>query len=235
MKRSHYAIDKLGRLGATVIFATVLPAVASAQLVVSEDFTGTTINNSWTAINGACLTAGAASNGSIPGCVDLRYYITNGDAYQVGGQFGYLGGNTAPSSNAAEIPDAVSNGALRLTNGLPNYHESGAIVSTQPFDSSSGVQITFKTITYQGNSGGSGGDGADGISFFLLDASQYAAGSGLPQRLLTPPPPHVYGDGQLPLLHWPPHPSDAPQAFPEQLAVQVQFCWQEPLFGPHWL
>jgi len=179
MKRCKLAIDKIGRLGAAAICAAAVPAAAWAQLVVSEDFTGTTINNSWTAINGACLTAGAASNGSIPGCVDLRYYITNGDAYQVGGQFGYLGGNTAPSSNAAEIPDAVGNGALRLTNGLPNYHESGAIVSTAPFASSSGVQITFKTITYQGNSGGSGGDGADGISFFLLDASQYSAGSGL--------------------------------------------------------
>jgi len=179
MKRCNSAIDKFGRVGATAIVAAVLPAVAGAQLVVSEDFTGTTINNSWTAINGACLTAGAASNGSIPGCLDLRYYITNCDAYQVGGQLGYLGGNTAPSSNAAEIPDAVGNGALRLTNGLPNYHESGAIVSTQPFASSSGVQITFKTISYQGNSGGSGGDGADGISFFLLDASQYTAGSGL--------------------------------------------------------
>ena len=179
MKRCNSAIDKFGRVGATAIVAAVLPAVAGAQLVVSEDFTGTTINNSWTAINGACLTAGAASNGSIPGCVDLRYYITNGDAYQVGGQLGYLGGNSAPSSNAAEIPDAVGNGALRLTNGLPNYHESGAIVSAAPFDSSGGVQITFKTVTYRGNSGGSGGDGADGISFFLLDASQYAAGSGL--------------------------------------------------------
>jgi len=179
MKRCIIPICELGRFAAAAMFAALLPAGAWAQLIVSEDFTGTTINNSWTAINGACLTAGAASNGSLPSCVGLRYYITNGDAYQVGGQFGFLGGNTAPTSNGSQTPDAVGNGALRLTNGLPNYHESGAIVSTTPFNASSGVQITFKTIAYEGNSGGSGGDGADGISFFLLDASQYAAGSGL--------------------------------------------------------
>jgi len=181
MKRRNTAMRTSIRTSAAAMLAAVLPAMAWAQVVVSEDFTGTTLNNPWTAINGACLTAGPSSNGSIPSCVGLPYYINNGDAYQVGGggQFGFLGSATAPSSNGTQIPDPVGNGALRLTNGLPNYHESGAIVSTTPFDASSGVQITFKTVAYEGNSGGSGGDGADGISFFLLDASKYAAGSGL--------------------------------------------------------
>ena len=35
-----------------------------------------------------------------------------------------------------------------------------------------GVQITFKTVTYRGDSGGAGGDGADGISFYLMDRRQ---------------------------------------------------------------
>ena len=34
------------------------------------------------------------------------------------------------------------------------------------------MSITFKTVTYLGNSGGGGADGADGISFFLMDASK---------------------------------------------------------------
>ena len=187
MKRNNIATCKWMGIGAATVVAALVPAWAWAQLVVSEDFTGTTINNSWTAINGACLTAGAASNGSIPSCIGLRYYTTNGDTFQVGGFSGFLGDSSAPSSNASQDPDPVGNGALRLTNGSPNLltggspflHESGAIVSTAPFNASSGVQITFKTVTYLGNNGGSGGDGADGISFFLLDASQYAAGSGL--------------------------------------------------------
>jgi Tfp pilus tip-associated adhesin PilY1 len=164
--------------GTVALCLALVPAVGGAQ-TVSEDFTGTTVNNPWTAINGACLTAGTASNGSIPSCVGLHYYINNGDLYQVGGQNGYLGNSGVPLGNASQTPDAVGSGALRLTNGAPFYHESGAIVSTTPFNATNGVQITFKTITYGGDHGGTGGDGADGISFFLLDASAYTPGSGL--------------------------------------------------------
>ena len=187
MNRWKARIDQLGRVGAVAVCAALAPVAAMAQLIVSEDFTGTTVNNAWTAINGACLTAGTASNGSIPSCVGLKYYTSNGDLYQVGGQNGYLGNAGVPTSNAAQTPDASGFGALRLTNGLPSsaykndgnpfYHENGAIVSTVPFDASNGVQVTFKTVTYRGDSQGSGGDGADGISFFLLDASQYTPGS----------------------------------------------------------
>ncbi len=179
MKRVMVRIGNLGRMHTLAAIVAIMPALSLAQNVISEDFTGTTINNSWTAINGACLTAGAASNGSIPSCIGLPYYINNGDTYQMGGQNGYLGDASAPSSNAGRIPTRSDSGALRLTNGKPYYHESGAIVSTVPFDASSGVQVTFKTVAYEGDRGGTGGDGADGISFFLLDASQYASGSGL--------------------------------------------------------
>ena len=41
-----------------------------------------------------------------------------------------------------------------------------------PFSlSASGLQVTFTTETYEGDSGGANNDGADGISFFLQDAS----------------------------------------------------------------
>ena len=57
------------------------------------------------------------------------------------------------------------------------FNQNGAIVSSNTFPTGQGVQITFKTVTYRGNSGGAGKDGADGISFYLMDGSK-AAGIG---------------------------------------------------------
>ena len=107
----------------------------------------------------------------------------------MGGYLGYLGSSTAPGSIAAQVPDPVilqpdgtyvGHGALRFTNGSVNiagkekygYNERGAILSSSTFPTGAGLQVTFKTVTYAGNSGGAGGDGADGISFFLQDGSQ---------------------------------------------------------------
>lgn len=139
----------------------LLPAVSFAdQLVIKDDFTGTSTQNSWKATNGACLTAGN-NTGSVPACKGLAYY---GSETLVGGATGSL-------------PDTAGNGALRFTNGYPGgYNQNGAIVSTlnPAFTTSQGVQVTFTTETYLGNSGGGGSDGADGISFFLMDASQPA-------------------------------------------------------------
>lgn len=202
MKPSMKQTRLFAAAAALALAAVLLPAAAQAQscpvsstgtgagTTVTEDFTQTCLNNTWTPINGACLTAGTSTMagggaGSIPSCTGAAssssaaaYYINNGDSNQIGGANGYLGNTTNPGSIASQSPDPMGSGALRLTNGAPYYHESGAIVSTTPFPANAGVQITFKTITYHGDSGGSGGDGADGISFFLLDASQYTAGSG---------------------------------------------------------
>src|SRR5207245_2379589 len=100
------------------------------------------------------------------------------DAAMTGGALGYLGSSTAPATRSAQQPDPVGQGALRFTNGAPYGHnESGAIVSaSDPFPTGAGVQITFKTVTYLGNSGGTGGDGADGVSFYLLDGCMPVAG-----------------------------------------------------------
>ena len=161
-----------------VVAAIVAPTVLHAQAIVSEDFTSTTTTNSWYFFNGACLTAGttsaSTSPGQIPSCLSLQstYYNQN----LVGGYAGYLGSAGAPSSLTSGSPDpgatatSPGNGALRFTNGSPGGgNQSGAIVSASTFPTGQGVQITFKTVTYRGNSGGSGGDGADGISFFLMD------------------------------------------------------------------
>jgi len=135
----------------------LVPCAAWAQVTVVDDFTQNKTAVAWVPFNGACLTAGD-NTGSVPACVGLPYYTET----LVGGTSGLL-------------PDQPTQGALRFTNGFPGgYHQNGAIVLSpaNAFPANSGVQVTFTTVTYRGDSGGAGGDGADGISFFLMDASQ---------------------------------------------------------------
>jgi type IV pilus assembly protein PilY1 len=179
------------------IFFALALSVASApraQTIVSEDFTGVGTNSNWYFFNGACLTAGTSTSitspGTVPGCTTIlpTYYhanpnsavATDHDAALVGGNSGYLGSNSAPSTVSAQVADPAGFGALRFTNGRPYGHsENGAIVGpTDPFPTGAGVEVTFKTLTYRGDSGGNGAsgaahqnDGADGISFFLMDGS----------------------------------------------------------------
>jgi type IV pilus assembly protein PilY1 len=158
------------------------------QVTFSEDFTGASSANSWYFFSGACLTAGTAgplgNPGPIPGCTSVlsSYYTTaaNADPYLVGGDSGFLGSSAAPGSIAGQVPDPLGGGALRFTNGSQNiggtykygHNERGAILSNFTFQSNAGIQVTFKTVTYHGDSGGAGSDGADGISFFLQDGSK---------------------------------------------------------------
>ena len=143
---------------------------AQAQTSVAEDFTGTATTNSWYFFNGACLTAGTrtgvvptgSGTGQVPGCTTIAtsYYNKTSGEKLVGGYNG-------------TFPDPLGKGALRFTNGYPyGYSENGGIVSTTPFSTGQGISITFKTVTYLGDSGGAGKDGADGISFYLMDASK---------------------------------------------------------------
>ena len=159
---------KLMVIGSALVAAGLHPASVRAQTSsctsssVAENFTGATTNCTWNWIGGACLTAATAASttspGPLPQCVGSTYY---GNQTQVGGNSGNL--NTTPDT-------AVTGGALRLTNSANS--QAGAIISNVPFSlSSNGVQISFTTETYEGDSGGANNDGADGISFFLQDAS----------------------------------------------------------------
>ena len=178
---------KLTVVALGLALAGLVPAASMAQstLVVSENFTQGTTDNSWYYIDGACLTAGTtaftatSSPGNIPACqigsIIYPYYLTNF------AQFNNIrdGYNQLDGGDTGQLPDSPSTstastanigGALRLTND--SYGESGAIISNFSFPlSSQGLSVTFTTETYGGNNGGSGGDGADGISFFLQDAS----------------------------------------------------------------
>jgi type IV pilus assembly protein PilY1 len=153
--------------------AGLIPAAALSQTTITENFTTTGTQNAWYFLNGACLTAGTTTTSTptgdqpAPGCTGLAYY----------------GGQTLVGGDTGTLPDMTS-GALRLTNGYTagnstqGFSETGAILSNFPYPlSSQGLQVSFTTVTYEGNSGGTGGDGADGISFFLQNAT-YAADVG---------------------------------------------------------
>ncbi len=147
-------------LGALMLALHAAAAMAGGN-IVSEDFTGASTTNSWTAINGACLTAGnssSASNGGIPACAGLAYYQSG-----------------LPQIGMASGGDTPGTGALRLTNGgSQGRNENGAIFSNWTFPSNQGLQVTFTTYTYGGNGfGNNSGEasGADGIGFYLMDGA----------------------------------------------------------------
>jgi len=147
---------------------------AHAQVLISEDFNTGSTANSWYFFNGACLTAGTAAAtanpGTPPGCTADTYYTEH-----------LVGGYNGKAGTAVTLPDPSGNGALRFTNGcIPNgtggcgsggHSQNGAIISSGIYSTTAGLDITFKTLTYRGDSGGDANDGADGMSFFLMDAS----------------------------------------------------------------
>jgi type IV pilus assembly protein PilY1 len=150
--------NKFLALTAIAAFLSLLPFSSQSQLVISDTLTGAASNYDWQALNGACLTAGN-NTGNIPACVGLPYYAGK---TQVGGITGRL-------------PDAVGEGALRLTNGDTTNgsngdYQTGAVVSNFTFPSNQGLQVTFTTVTYGGDNFNN--TGADGISFFLADGTQ---------------------------------------------------------------
>jgi type IV pilus assembly protein PilY1 len=164
MKHTHLSISA-AILVALAAFAGGEIAQAAPTTTSNDDFTQANDFNSWRTFDGACLTAGDGT-GSIPSCVGLPYY--NGQI-QIGGAKGFMGTALAPSSGYTQTPDPVGQGALRFTNW---YGQAGSIISSgAPFPTGTGIQVVFKTVTYDGDKGGAGGDGADGMAFFLMDGS----------------------------------------------------------------
>ncbi|MGH8219197.1 MAG: PilC/PilY family type IV pilus protein [Steroidobacteraceae bacterium] len=176
-----------------VALATLFAPLSRAQAPLQDDFTGTATQNQWFFFNGACLTAGTSSVSgnlgqpagtdasgdqlySLPGCLSIASSFYN--EVLVGGENGYLGSSSKPGTPAAGAPDDAGQGALRFTNGSPGgYAQNGAIVSASTFPTGQGVEVTFETVTYRGDSGGAGSDGADGLSFYLLDGCMPMAGA----------------------------------------------------------
>jgi type IV pilus assembly protein PilY1 len=141
----------------------MLPGLSPAQ-TYTENFTVNTTSNSWTFVNGACLTSVSATTSTgtsfpAPNCAGLPYYSSSPQP-EFGGDTGTL-------------PDTTANGggALRFTDW---FAQTGAILSNFSWSLTQDLQVSFTTVTYEGNSGGGASDGADGMSFFLQDASNPA-------------------------------------------------------------
>ncbi|WP_458069221.1 PilC/PilY family type IV pilus protein [Rhodanobacter sp. BL-MT-08] len=124
------------------IAAAMLFAGSASAVTYTDNFSGNASTLSWNALNYACLTAGTGASGAA---------------------------GVIPACSPAF--DANGSGALRLTPAAGN--QAGAILSNfAPFPLTQGLQVTFTTYTYGGNSGGTAGNGADGITFFLTDGTQ---------------------------------------------------------------
>ncbi|MDR3393177.1 MAG: PilC/PilY family type IV pilus protein [Sulfuriferula sp.] len=135
---------KMMPVASLAVLLTLLIANSTFASTVTDDFTQATDSSNWKALNYACLTAGTSSNNS-------------------------TSNSNIPGCNYT-TPDTVGSGALRLTPASGN--QTGAIISNFTFPSNQGLQVTFTTYTYGGDSGGPGHEGADGMSFFLTDGSQ---------------------------------------------------------------
>ena len=175
----------------TALFAVLALHIIAAQATVnvSENFTGASTENNWYYYGFACLTASStpntiSSNGTVshgpgipPGCINDSVYNEP-----------LVGGYNGTAGFTQSLPDPPGYGALRFTNGCTDsgcftggYNQNGAIISADTFSTNQGLDITFKTVTYRGNSYNNGhgfpqgrGDGADGMSFFLIDASKWS-------------------------------------------------------------
>lgn len=170
------ALPLLLAICSIVLYCGIARAQTSSA-TVEEDFTGASTSNPWYFYNGACLTASSSSAttnpGTPPGCTKDSYYGEN----LVGGYNGVKGG-------AVTLPDptptttggvTTSYGALRFTNGCIDasntgscsnggHSQNGAIISQNAFSTSQGLDITFKTVSYRGDSGGNGAGCPSGTS-----------------------------------------------------------------------
>ncbi|MDR3444583.1 MULTISPECIES: PilC/PilY family type IV pilus protein [unclassified Dyella] len=152
-----------GNASASPAPATTNSTCGQAGGTCSEDFTGASASLQWTTLGtsgsstaqNACLTAGSGT-GSIQQCPS---------------SLSYTSGGTTTSYSIPANETTAGQGALLLT--PPLGYQTGAILSGfTPFPLSQGVNITFTTYTFGGDSGGTAKNGADGITFILTDGTQ---------------------------------------------------------------
>lgn len=140
--------------------ANVLVAGAAlAATPYSDNFQYGATNLQWKALGDACLTSPASP--PPPGGTYTTIPICTGN---------FQGGATYAIPGDEKVG---GQGALLLT---PSQNfQTGAILSQfPPFALNQGIQVTFTTYTYGGDSGGLAKNGADGIVFFLTDGTQTA-------------------------------------------------------------
>jgi type IV pilus assembly protein PilY1 len=177
--------NRIGFLALALVSACLYSGASFAQALVAEDFTSTGTSNPWYYFNGACLTASTAAGtgtagsvpGKPPGCTaNGTYYEGQGDSVLVGGYYGTATGSTPfAAAGTGTALDPLGDGALRFTNGCINssanacssgggHSQNGIIISGNTYSTDEGLDITFKTVTYRGDSGGNGASCPSGSS-----------------------------------------------------------------------
>jgi uncharacterized repeat protein (TIGR01451 family) len=124
--------------------------------LVSETFTGATVDPGFTGYGAACLT-GAPSSTSVPPSGEHP-----------------LGGCPTPAVGPVPPDDAAPHGYLRLTDASPD--QSAAVLYTQPVPANQGLSVTFDQWQYGGDA--TKPSPADGVSFFLVDGAGTLSGPG---------------------------------------------------------
>jgi type IV pilus assembly protein PilY1 len=182
--------------GALALLLVLLcPRIGSAQAsLFQENFNNGVTVNSWYFFNGACLTAGtsttpAANPGLGSSCLSIASSYYSGEPL-IGGVNGTPGPTQTlpdPSGQGAlrltngctQQPDPGLSGPTPCSDGTQpktaatkthtyggGHNQNGAILSAATISSYGGVNITFKTVDYRGDSDGTGQDGADGLGDF---------------------------------------------------------------------
>lgn len=86
---------------------------------------------------------------------------------------GTAGNNTSATSNIPGCnftnPDPVGQGSLRFTPA--GTSRNSAILSEQTFPTSQGIEVTYTTYIYGGDSGSPANGGADGMTFFMTNGA----------------------------------------------------------------
>lgn len=142
IRKSRLALAMTGALLATSAGATTY----------SDNFNSGQASLKWIALDDACLTAGT------------QIGVSNKDSPIIP--------SCASKGIAVAADEKIdTQGALLLT-PAQNFRTGAILSAFPPFPLSQGIQITFTTYTYGGDSGGTAKNGADGIVFFLTDGTK---------------------------------------------------------------
>lgn len=167
-------------VAAFTVLALFSGAAASAGVVLSQPFTGTSATGFVAGQGGEnlpaipCLTAATSTApGSIQAC-------TSGDT----------------GGNSGTLPDAAGQGALRLNNN--NYGEATFVLYGTPLATSQGVMTTFDEFSYMNDGSGNIGEGmtllvVDGAASPTAPGGQGGSMGYAPQLSTTPAQPGLAG------------------------------------------
>ena len=147
---------------ALLLMAGFVPRMAAAQ-TYTENFTGTATNNSWYLRHRRLPDRGHSrrQHAGQPRLRRIALLQRHSVVPRVRRRHRHAAGYRRGRWRRPAIHGLVAQTGAILSQLLLSVDRAGA----------QGLQVSFTTVTYEGDSGGGGGDGADGMSFFLQDAT----------------------------------------------------------------